>query len=52
MSARNVYLDTSTIVKRYIEQKGWKPQVGFEDGLQKTIDWYTANQWWWRRLVD
>jgi len=35
-----------------IHRLGWKPQVGFEDGLQKTIDWYTANQWWWRRLVD
>jgi dTDP-glucose 4,6-dehydratase len=35
-----------------IHRLGWKPQVGFEDGLQKTIDWYTANQWWWCRLVD
>jgi dTDP-D-glucose 4,6-dehydratase len=21
---------------------GWKPQVGFEEGFQKTIDWYKA----------
>lgn len=31
---------------------GWKPQVAFEEGLQKTIDWYTANKSWWRELVD
>ena len=30
---------------------GWKPHVDFGEGLQKTIDWYTTNQWWWRRLV-
>jgi len=35
-----------------IQRLGWKPQAGFEDRLQKTIDSYTANQWWWRRLVD
>jgi dTDP-glucose 4,6-dehydratase len=30
---------------------GWKPQVGFEEGLQKTVDWYRTNEWWWRPLV-
>jgi dTDP-glucose 4,6-dehydratase len=35
-----------------IHRLGWKPQVGFEEGLQKTIDWYKANKWWWRPLVD
>ena len=27
---------------------GWQPQVIFEDGLAKTIEWYLANQSWWR----
>ena len=27
-----------------IDRPGWKPQVGFEEGLQKTIDWYKGNQ--------
>lgn len=35
-----------------IHRLGWKPQMGFEEGLQKTIDWYEANKWWWRPLVD
>jgi dTDP-glucose 4,6-dehydratase len=34
-----------------IHRLGWKPQVQFEDGLQKTIDWYRSNEWWWRRLA-
>lgn len=29
---------------------GWAPQVPFEPGLQTTIDWYSANQAWWRPL--
>lgn len=27
---------------------GWKPKVGFEDGIAKTIDWYLSNQNWWQ----
>jgi dTDP-glucose 4,6-dehydratase len=31
---------------------GWRPEVPFEEGLQKTIDWYKSNERWWRRLID
>jgi dTDP-glucose 4,6-dehydratase len=31
---------------------GWKALVSLEDGLKKTIDWYLANDWWWRPLLD
>jgi dTDP-glucose 4,6-dehydratase len=34
-----------------IHRLGWKPQVPFEEGLQKTIDWYASNKWWWRPLL-
>jgi dTDP-glucose 4,6-dehydratase len=27
---------------------GWRPRVAFEDGLAATIDWYVANEPWWR----
>jgi dTDP-glucose 4,6-dehydratase len=27
---------------------GWRPQVSFEDGLARTIDWFVANEPWWR----
>jgi dTDP-glucose 4,6-dehydratase len=27
---------------------GWRPLVTFEDGLARTIDWFVANEAWWR----
>ncbi len=27
---------------------GWRPQVDFEAGLDRTVDWYRANPEWWR----
>lgn len=30
---------------------GWKPLMKFEDGLKKTVDWYLANQAWWKPIV-
>ena len=31
---------------------GWTPQIGFEEGLTRTVTWYQENQAWWRRLKD
>lgn len=31
---------------------GWEPSVTFEEGLANTIDWYLANEWWWRPIRD
>jgi dTDP-glucose 4,6-dehydratase len=27
---------------------GWRPTVSFEDGLASTVDWFRANEGWWR----
>jgi dTDP-glucose 4,6-dehydratase len=27
---------------------GWRPSTTFEDGLPATVDWYLANEGWWR----
>lgn len=36
-----------------IETKlGWKPQVTFEQGMQKTISWYKENQDWWKSIIS
>jgi dTDP-glucose 4,6-dehydratase len=31
---------------------GWRAAESFETGLEKTIDWYLANEWWWRPIRD
>jgi dTDP-glucose 4,6-dehydratase len=29
---------------------GWRAAEGFASGLEKTVDWYLNNAWWWRPL--
>jgi dTDP-glucose 4,6-dehydratase len=29
---------------------GWQPQVAFADGLRDTVQWYRANEPWWRPI--
>ena len=31
---------------------GWKPQESIESGLDKTVDWYLENEWWWRPIRE
>jgi dTDP-glucose 4,6-dehydratase len=31
---------------------GWEPQIGFEDGLRATVEWYAANRPWWQPLKE
>ncbi len=31
---------------------GWMPQESFETGLAKTLDWYLANEVWWRPILE
>lgn len=33
------------------KELGWEPLYSFDEWLQKTIDWYIANEAWWRPLV-
>jgi dTDP-glucose 4,6-dehydratase len=29
---------------------GWQPRHDFGQALEKTLDWYIKNEWWWRKL--
>jgi dTDP-glucose 4,6-dehydratase len=29
---------------------GWKPEVSFDEALERTARWYTGNEWWWRKI--
>jgi len=31
---------------------GWLPGTKFEDGIQKTIQWYLDNRSWWEKIVS
>jgi dTDP-glucose 4,6-dehydratase len=44
---RRYCLDTSKL-----RSLGWEPQVPFEDGLRTTVEWYRANEWWWRPIKE
>ncbi len=35
-------IDSSKLQK----ELGWKPSLQFEEGLEKTVDWYLANEEW------
>jgi dTDP-glucose 4,6-dehydratase len=34
------------------EQLGWSPEVGLSDGLARTVQWYTDNDSWWKKVRD
>jgi dTDP-glucose 4,6-dehydratase len=44
---RRYCLDTTKL-----RSLGWTPQVPFDQGLRETIEWYRANQWWWRPIKE
>ena len=30
---------------------GWRPQVRFDEGLERTIEWYKLNRTWWEKQL-
>jgi dTDP-glucose 4,6-dehydratase len=44
---RRYCLDTSKL-----RSLGWVPQVPFAEGLHDTMEWYRANEWWWRPIKE
>jgi dTDP-glucose 4,6-dehydratase len=41
-------IDASKIEK----DLGWRPSVTFEQGLEKTVDWYLENQGWLENVTS
>ncbi len=35
---------------RIREELGWRPSVTLDEGLDRTVDWFLANEAWWRAL--
>ena len=44
---RRYCLDTAKL-----RSVGWSPQVSFAAGLRDTLEWYRANEWWWRPIKE
>lgn len=32
------------------QELGWQAHETFASGIRKTVEWYLANEWWWRPL--
>jgi dTDP-glucose 4,6-dehydratase len=45
---RRYLLDSSKLRR----ELGWEPEIGFEDGLRETVEWYSANRAWWEPLRE
>ena len=43
---RRYAIDPSKIEK----ELGWFASETFESGIEKTIDWYLSNEWWWEPI--
>lgn len=41
-------IDSSKLQK----ELGWKPSLQFEEGLEKTVDWYLANEEWLNQVTS
>jgi len=37
-------------VSKAKDELGWSAEVGFREGMERTVDWYRANESWWRPL--
>lgn len=33
------------------KELGWKPEINFSEGINKTIKWYQDNSWWWKKII-
>ena len=45
---RRYAIDASKIERKL----GWRAVETFETGIDKTIDWFLANEWWWRPIRE
>ena len=40
----------SVDISKISQELGYKPKVTWENGLRETIEWYLANEAWWRQI--
>jgi len=37
---------------KVISETGWRPEISFEEGIEKTVDWYLNNQAWLKNVTS
>ncbi len=35
-----------------MKELGWRPEVSFGDGIDRTVEWYIENRQWWERIIS
>jgi dTDP-glucose 4,6-dehydratase len=45
---RRYLLDSSKLER----DLGWRPEIGFDEGLRETVRWYADNRAWWEPLKE
>jgi dTDP-glucose 4,6-dehydratase len=45
---RRYLLDSSKLGR----DLGWEPEIGFDEGLEETVDWYAEHRDWWEPLKE
>jgi dTDP-glucose 4,6-dehydratase len=38
--------------EKITNELGWKPDVNFAEGMNRTIRWYLDNEKWWKNILD
>jgi dTDP-glucose 4,6-dehydratase len=37
-------------ISRIRAELNWQPRIGFDEGIAETVEWYRANESWWRAI--
>lgn len=37
-------------ISKIENELGWKPEVSFEEGMRKTVEWFQENESWWKSV--
>jgi dTDP-glucose 4,6-dehydratase len=37
---------------KLMNRLGWRPEENFDSGIRKTVEWYLANEWWWKPILE
>jgi len=41
-----------SLASRKTEALGWRAAVGFDEGIERTVQWYRDNEWWWKPILS